>query len=144
MQHSRAVVKPLRTTSSPRFSSQTTLASKVAAWPVTSKRVGTAAPSAGVAIETVDEDRVSAGALHRCGRVDAEHLGRRCAVDGERDRSLPGAAAAAVQTSDCTASWASSSFMPGGLESGSDRSIVTWPPSAAAVAVTPSPLRGFS
>ena len=67
VQHSAAVVKPFRTTSSPRFSSQTTLASKVAAWPVTSNRVGTDSPSPGVAIETAARVESS---LARCNGAE--------------------------------------------------------------------------
>ena len=52
VQHSCAVVNPLRTVLSPCLSSQTTLASKVAARPVTSNRVGTFAPCVGVSMTT--------------------------------------------------------------------------------------------
>ena len=63
VQHSCAVVNPLRTVASPRLSSQTTLASKVAARPVTSNCVGTFAPWVGESMSTGERTESS---LARC------------------------------------------------------------------------------
>ena len=53
------------------------------------------------------------------------------------------AAASAVRTSDCTAVSAVLAFMSEGRGAAPERSIVTAPESAVAVAVTPRALNGF-